>query len=38
MKRHFNFTTGDTPARLIGDTVALFIIIAGVLAWLWWLQ
>ena len=37
MKRPFKFTTGDNPSRLIGDTLALLLIIGGVLAWLWWL-
>lgn len=30
----FNFRTGDTPARLIGDTIGLLLI--GAICWLGW--
>lgn len=32
MKHPFNFTTVDSPARLIGDTLALLLIVG--LCWL----
>lgn len=34
MKHPFNFTTGDSPARLIADTLGLLIIVG--LCWLGW--
>ncbi|MCK9994439.1 MAG: hypothetical protein Dbin4_02959 [Alphaproteobacteria bacterium] len=34
MRRLFNFKSGDTPGRLIGDTIGLLLIIG--LCWLGW--
>lgn len=34
MNNPFNFRTGDTPARLIAETICLLIIV--VLVWLGW--
>lgn len=34
MKSPFNFQSGDTPVRLIADTLCLLLI--GALCWLGW--
>ena len=33
----FNFRTGDTPARLIADTLGFVIFLTGMFAAMWWL-
>lgn len=37
MKSPFAFKTGDTPARLIGDTIGFVIFLVVMFAAMWWL-